>query len=543
MATIKIKDVTTLVTTPRDTDKIPVSQNDNTAKVITLNELHEYEKSKADQSVIEDSTNTITGGAVHDALEQKANPNGEYDNMLVGLAKNLKNWADRDSLSVEDTFVGVVQTAGGNVSIDSSLGSKVVSIVANTNFAASLLRNTGFNLLRNATTIGQGYYFLVPALEFGSYGTAIKPNGILFTKPDGTNIAPSVYFKKLADGVPTSSHDGTPISPVVSNGHSFYCTSEPGYMVVEGISSADVCAHVAWSRRYDEYVAIGSASDAGATLALTSIINAIHSYGYMLVVGSGRDRIDFNGTQAVWTRNCDRVAPSWTTEANVVEAGQTQTYTHKATISGMHPGGNAYVGINADIVLSVDGTSVQYTDANSAATSDYVYYQLATPATGTISISNEMAIEDFGLTYLEGVTGDAFVTMQYAQGYPDGVAQLLATFNEIAVPVICAAFAQQQQEIDALKKLVSDTDDKHDVYARNVDIDSMSVNGFPMVLTSTTAGAPGASIVPDNWNSETMGQWTGVTQFVGQLYVDKASKKVYFSTNVTNSTADWVVLN
>jgi hypothetical protein len=73
-------------------------------------------------------------------------------------------------------------------------------------------------------------------------------------------------------------------------------------------------------------------------------------------------------------------------------------------------------------------------------------------------------------------------------------------------------------------------------------VDTMTM-GAPDRLESLTAGAPSAANVPTNWDEKTMGVWDACPRKVGQQYVDKASKKVYYAVAVTGSTSDWVVLN
>lgn len=108
-------------------------------------------------------------------------------------------------------------------------------------------------------------------------------------------------------------------------------------------------------------------------------------------------------------------------------------------------------------------------------------------------------------------------------------------------PVVAAAFAKLQNEVDALKGLLNDYQLK--VKAESVDVLEYKIAGMPRILYSSTAGAPSASNVPDNWDEDTMNGWSGVPRFIGQLYLDKPGKKVYFAAAVTNSTSDWVVLN
>lgn len=491
------------------------------------------------------------GGAWNDAEVELASimeiVNKYISDILEGrtipkYAENLENWGERESLAVDETWHGITQTSGGNVSIDSAGGVVTNSIVAKSNFSALKLINTGFNLLRNAASVGTGYYVVVPALEWGAFGTAVKPNGILFTNSSHENLSPTVYFKPLADGVPESVTDGTQITPVVSNGYSFYCTSEAGYIIVSGITLASSCMHVAWSRRYDDYVSVYDANDAGSQIDITSVIAAIHNYNLMLVVGNAQDRIDrISDTQVRWTRNCDRVVPTWT---NVLDS-ESGNYTHTAVIGNMKPDSIVICGDN-DINLSVNGNTVMYIDANATGTSAYVYYQLNTPVTGTANLTMDGAIEDWGLSYLADATGDAYVNMQYAQGYPDGVAQLLATMNMVTIPVISDAFACLARRIASIEEMLK-TRTGYNISVANMDADDYTSMGYPVIYytdgTAGNSGAPSATIIPENWNAETMGVWGGFPQFIGQRYIDVYAKKVYEAVALTGSTSNWVALN
>lgn len=361
----------------------------------------------------------------------------------AALAENLSVWDDQENQNIEDMWADIVRTTGGSASIISSAGGRVVSIVAKTNFAASALKSTGFNLLHGASSVGSGYYFLVPALPYGAIHSAIKPNGVLFTDNNGGKLTPTVYFKKLSQGVPESATDGSVCTHTDTGGYRFYTCSEPGYMIVSGITLAQTCAHIGWSRRYDEFISPTAAADAGGSIALTSIINAIHAYGFMVAVGAVGDRIDFGDTKATWTRKCDRATPEWTTVQN-----EDETYNHTATIATMKPGSAVVCGA---LGLEVDGTKVSYTDNSATATEDYVYFELATYATGNVTISPNYALEDWGLEMLVGATGEAYITTRYAQGRLDTLTMLLSGGFDEKEEVIAALLNNLNGRLSAIE--------------------------------------------------------------------------------------------
>ena len=370
-------------------------------------------------------------------LASKASIDGLEDGTVVPqLATNLENWENRDEMSVEDKWTGVVRTTAGDQSINSEAGAKLISINPVSDFYAESMKATGFNLLRNAVAVGSGFYFLVPKLSFGTYGTANQPNGVLFTDAAGNNLTPTVRFKALSAGVPTSVNDGSACAYTDSHGYRFFTTSQAGYIIVSGITLATTCAHIGWSRRYDDYVAVNAEGDAGSTIALSSIIHAVHDFDMLLTATRAgemvADSIAFGASDATWTRRVNRVKPTWTNTETQEGSGQ---YLHEATIDTMLPGGIVECG---EIEMAVNGTTISYTDENATGTTDWVKFQLATEATGTVSLSNALTVEDWGLEMLVGATGEAEITTQYAQGYPDAVANL-----------VNGGYQQRTQELEA----------------------------------------------------------------------------------------------
>jgi len=373
--------------------------------------------------------NLKDSGIPADNVAQK---NGSYDNMTVGASKNIKSW-EGESMTTDYVQTSAVETTGGTISIDSSLPANLKSVVPTTDFFAQSLISTGFNLLRRATAVGDGWYFEVPHLVAtdASIGTALQNNGVLFTSSTHENLTPTVYFKPLASGVPTTVTDGTAATYTDKNGRRHYTTSGAGYLIVSGIDRASVCAHIGWSRRYDDYIAVDAAGDAGAAVDLATAIRSLHSFDKMLVIGALADSIERTGANEItWHRRIDHVQPTWTDTADEVEEGETQTYTHTADISAMKAGGAAQFE-TANIGLAVNGTTISYTDTNATASTDYVKFELAAEVTGTAAISSEFACEDWGLIILRGATGTAAVSIGYAQNVPDNLRTALPIINDL----------------------------------------------------------------------------------------------------------------
>ena len=352
--------------------------------------------------------------------------------IVAQLAENLESWAG-ESVSAKYEQTAAVDTTGGTVSIDSSVDADLESVVPTTDFFAQQLISTGFNLLRRAVAVGNGWYFEVPHLVATqqSIGTALENNGVLFTSSTHENLRPTVYFKPLSAGVPTSVTDGTLATYTDKDGRRHYTTSGEGYLVVSGIDRASVCAHLGWSRRYDDYISVADEADAGSVVDMAAGIHALHDYDKMLVIGAVADRIvKASSTTIRWTRRLDRVQPSWTNTPVEEEGVATGQYLHEAVISAMKADGAAtFETLNTG--LSVSGTTVSYTDGNAEAVTDYVKYELAAEATGTAAVSSAFKCEDWGLIVLRGATGTAKVNIAYGQNVPDNLRTALPVINDL----------------------------------------------------------------------------------------------------------------
>ena len=383
-----------------------------------------------------------------DALAAALRTMLERGEVIPALAKNISSWEERIKLPVVNSFDVAARTTAGSASIHTPSGSKVLSIVAKSRFKATALVSAGYNLLRRATAIGSGYYFEVGALPFGAYGSSAKPNGVLFTARDGSNLKPTVLFKALEDGVPESDSDGEACAYTDSNGYRFFTTDQPGYMIVKGITFADTCPHVAWSSRYDEFIAPDAEGDEGGSLALTTDIQAIHASGEMLAAGRAGDKLIYDGTKVYRHKICDETTPTWATVQN--EDGG---YTHIATIATMKPDGEA---VMAGVTLNVSGNTVSYTDDQAEAAAGTVVFELATPTVTNRNQSNALPAEDWSLEYLVGASGSAVITMQYAQGYQDSVAALVSGGFELAMAtvahILCNFDARTSRLENALEK-------------------------------------------------------------------------------------------
>ena len=468
--------------------------------------------------------------------------------VIPKLAKNLESW-EGESLMAEDPQSLAVFTTGGDMSIDSSVPAQLVEVAAKTDFSATSLLATGFNLLRltsangPAKAVGAGYYFPVPALPFGSINTAEQPNGVLFTSRTGENLRPTVYFKKLSQAVPTSVTDGTACgyTDAVSGDKSyrFYNPTEPGYIIVSGVTWADACAHIGWSKRYDEFIAPDDASDAGHAIALTAAIAAAHSFGKLLTVGASADRIRrISATQVQWETEVDRVQPTWTN--TLQEDGE--TYLHTATIATMKADGAAQF-MTVSQQLAISGTTISYTDASATAYTDFVKYEKAAHSTGTVNLATALAVEDWGLIILLDAAGEAFTTIAYAQNIPDNVRALVSARLSGQMEIVAQAFAELYSWAEDITRRLFGAQG-HPIYrATEVDAQTYRIGNIPREVHG--AGAPSAAVIPVDWDKLCPGvTWRGVPLAPGMVYTDDTNSKVYKAKSVlTNAVSDWILLN
>lgn len=474
--------------------------------------------------------------------------------LVPKLAKNLESWED-SSLQPDEIHTAAVDFAGGESSIDSSIPALLKEIAASTDFTATSLVSTGFNLLRLvsdggiATAVGTGFYFPVPAMAFGQINTAEKPNGILFTNSSGTNLAPTVYFKPLSSGVPTSVTDGTQLTPTQATTgdktYNFYTTEQAGYIIVSGVTHASTCAHIAWSKRYDEFKSPTDSSDVGTTIALSTILSTVHSEtSELLAVGTVSDRlVRVDSTHLQYIRNVGLASPTWTTVQNESESGGTTTYTHSATISQMKSGGSAELK-SSGTRLSVDGQTVSITNESSTAPTGYVKYELATPATGSVSVSTtELDIEDWGLVVLMGASGAAYTTIAYAQGIPDNVRALVSAKMSAQMQVAAEAITALHYENQTLRSLLeSEHAARVSLALETLDAVELRRMGFPLEISG--AGVPSASTTPDDWDKLCPNvAWKGYPYAPGMYYYDRTNGHYYKAKpSLTGAVSDWVLL-
>ena len=382
-------------------------------------------------------------GAYHDELmktemPKKASTDGSYPDLNAG---NLESWAE-ENLPVENEFDDTVRTTAGDDLISTDDGGVLKSIVPVSDFKCTGLTATAENQLRlktnggGAVAIGTGWYFPVPKLTLGTFGTTDENNGLLLVNSHGENIQnATVRFKPLANGIPTKVSDGTQLTPqtVTYKGVTYkvYVTDGPGYIIVSGIVYAETCARIAWEDWYDKFVSPTDPDDVGGSINLAPLFAAApNGTGKFLVCGRAKTIAErTSASQWKITDPIARIAsPSWTNTADEVEAGAPQTYTHKLDIGDIASGSTAVIE-GSEQALSVDGTTVSYSDTNATAIRGAVRYEKEIAATATVNLASDYTLNDVGVEMKEGADGEATFLCEYAQNIADSLANAAPRLN------------------------------------------------------------------------------------------------------------------
>ena len=517
-------------------------------KGLSTNDYTTEEKNKLGALPTNTDLNTALG-------TKAAKTDLENGTIVPKLATNLESWEEDGGQDVSNTWDETIRTTAGDDPIDTTQGGVLKKIVAKTDFVCSGLLTTAYNQLRlksnggGAVAVGTGWYFPVPKLTLGDFGSAQENNGLLLTDNNGNNIQnATVYFKALANGVPTSVTDGTQLTPtsVSYNGKTYkvYTTSGAGYLIVSGITYANTCAHIAWEDWYDKFVSPTDPADVGDNISLTALFTAVpNGSGKFLVCGGVATYAErISNTQMKITDPIGRVtSPSWT---NTLQ-DDGETYLHSLTVSGMKSGGYAMIE-GSDQILIVEGTTVKYSDTNATAISGVVRYEKSTAATATATLTKTAyVLNDCSIEMKEGAEGSAFFTNTYTQNIPDALSQIAKVKLDSSLGVIAEALLYLYNENKALREILTGRDNAIMAYIKaiNIECEQITMFGAPLVLICSTAGAPSANNVPNNWDEETMTVWNGAPRFRGQQYIDTANSKVYYAIKISGSTSDWVALN
>lgn len=450
--------------------------------------------------------------------------------IIPKLADNLNIGSSVD-VSYQQTCA--IETTGGNQDINSERKARVVSIRgtdAGIAATGAKIVSVGFNQIPTSGISGQTATFKAVKSAWGAYGTSSENNGYLFTDEDNNIVVPTSVTQ---NGVAVPTHTE---SSVV-----YYLPASDGEVVATFGSSVDVtkvCAHICWSNYRDtDYEAYSedvlnlasTITAMGGTLRRVSG-SAGYAYDEIVCADKAADRI--------WYRRVGVVSSpkdlSWSMEEITTgEAGsETTTYRFTAPVSGM----------KADSIISISGGSVTgiFTDdtnvvvesdsistvaaLKTALTGASIKYELATPVTGTHSLTGLLTVDDFGTLRFEGGATVVDFTTEYASRWADVVKNLPNTIEQEGV-VTAAAIVALAKRIAGIEKRLSDGLGSLTVEELNVVrtltgnlMDSgEKENAFVLVRTTTPDVTPA---------------------FIGQEWINTTAGTVYKAIGVS-ATTDW----
>ena len=418
-----------------------------------------YEQAEAARNTTfnehEEQRDAIVNEKVEAITELQADVEGMKDGSIsVGAADyaeeadNLSSWKE-ENVPVDNNFNNIIRTAAGIDTIDTAKGGTLLSITPISDFKCDKLIATAENQLRlqsnggGAVAVGAGWYFPVPELVLGTFGTMNENNGLILVAQDGSNITDAtVYFKPLADGVPTSVTDGVAATSqnVTYDGKTYkvYTTPGPGYIIVSDITYAETCARIAWEDWYDRFVSPTDPDDGGGEVNLAPLFAAApNGTGKFLVLGSAKTHAE--RTSSTNWNIIDPVGivaePVWTTTEVVDSETQVTSYLHSTVIEAL---GSQAIIEGADIALTCNGTTTSYSDNNAEAATGSIRYEKAVPATANVTLDSEYDVNDVGVEMKTNVTGEATFVCEYAQNVADALANatpMLATLRTDAAAV------------------------------------------------------------------------------------------------------------
>ena len=559
--------------TVQATDEIPMARPGTAAdNKMTVAEIETYIKGNADETPTADSTKLVTSGGVKayvdahepDLSTYPTTEQLENGTVVPAQADNLSSWKDEQT-PVTNSWDSTIRTTAGDDPINTTDGGvlKGLSAGAGEDFIADAIATTGENQLRLVSDGGQAKSLSsdaarvipVPHLVLGSFGSAEENNGMLFVgKPSGysggivnggSDLQPTVRFVPLADGEPSSASAGTVVTPTAvtyqDKTYHTYLNSGEGWFIVtppSGVAWADMCARIAWEDWYDRFVSPTDAADAtGDSIDLTAIktaLTTLNGLGKFLYLSptcfTKAERT--SETAMLITEPIGRAtSPLWT---NTLQ-DDNETYLHTLNISGMKADGVAKIE-GSQQHLTVSGTAISYSDTNEQAISGAVRYELATPATQSVTLAKtSYTLNDCGLEIKVGAVGSGYAECEYVQNIPDALSQIAQVKLDSSLRVIAEALLRLYYENKGLKAMLNDP-------THRINAEEYYSMGYPMMLSA--AGAPNASVVPNEWDEATMGVWTGVPMVPGQEYFDTTNNKWYKAKKIlSGATADWLLLN
>lgn len=505
----------------------------------------------------------------------KANEEDLLDGTLeVKLAKYADDLSTTSSDLVADIDSFVIRTTAGSQSVLSDQPMHLKNIVgilddACNPFTATRFRWGRFNQLNTAkfidnasisasgttATIASGsnrvYYFKCVRGVWGSYGSASENNGYILSHKSYNATWESYRYIHFwyCDHIPVLGDQVTQITEHTETADDYgdkiyHLPAEIGYICLELPSTvvADFCIHIAWSnkddRRYEAFVADATSGDNKNVIDFTNPRNSIHNgVGLYGIFSNGQgiyDEIEFDDSVSAnrkWYRRVERVllnTQTWT--KNEEGEGESITYHYEATISGFKVNGlikSAFEGLT----VVTDSNKVQYSSTTITTVEDfielvgdnYLYYELASPASGTHSVSGEgygddMSIEEFIASDDASLYPTNQVELDYIQSLKDYLRSLPSKLSD-QMQVIAEALNELKADILAINSLQGELGDAH---ALSLKSDVMyKIGNADLVKVSTDAPS-------------------GYPEFIGQIWVDTTNSIAYIAVKLSgNASNDW----
>ena len=417
-----------------------------------------------------------------------AKQDGYYSDLTAGLADDL----DGDIGRVSTIWQPIIRTTGGNLDLKSDQPAYLLRVVGGCNasgvgFTPSGIRFNGFNALipgqsitgtlagSTVATTGTNKiaYFRCVKGTWGGYNVLDENNGYLFTDNNGQKVTP-INVKTTAV-VPAAGVALTSVTTHTESGYTYYLPGADGlYLCAEFASSVNlnnVCAHVAWDNEDDDKFETRSA----ATIDLSSVMSNFTNG--LLGIGAGSsfvaDEIVFNAavTACTWYRRLLKVAAmsslTWTEIGRETsEDESTTTYIFQATLSSAAANNpvnlTSYSGGNGSLYW--DGANLKFssTTVTTAAGvqtelgSNYMIYQLASAASGNVTLSGSAICNDMGTEEVLGSNVEAgigSITTSYVGGIKNYIERLPVGLSDVE-KVIAQTLTDHKAEIDGLKTAV-----------------------------------------------------------------------------------------
>ena len=218
--------------------------------------------------------------------------------------------------------------------------------------------------------------------------------------------------------------------------------------------------------------------------------------------------------------------------ATATYGGTTYTYTYaysgsgdeKVLVSITDQDGNTV----AALPLTYAETYEEYKPLffSGASLPDSGYYVYTSMVTGDIVVSCKQT----EMTTVEGVLDDVIAALCY------GVADAM----EVGSPETRALTEAITKNAKRLESSTDGLDTLGDAKADSLDSKELpKVCAAPLVVYA--AGTPAANLVPVNWDVATMGEWTGIPAFIGQLYINTAAaSNCLYAAKGTTAISDWI---